>query len=124
MGEIALKVLSFGAAASSEMAYRGTGQGRFASRRIVRLYTALSRVLQVSIALHRSRDLCAAAIQPEFRRYCTKSVCLDAFFSNAAVQAATERGLSEVACAPVQSKMVHKGPMAMRRSFMNPSIMP
>ncbi|PSH62040.1 hypothetical protein CU102_26070 [Phyllobacterium brassicacearum] len=45
-----MKVLSFGAAASSEMAYRGTGQGRFASRRIVRLYTALSRVLQTKFA--------------------------------------------------------------------------
>ena len=44
------------------------------------------------------------------------------FFSNAAVQAAIERGLSEVACALVQSKMLHKGATATRRLFTNPSI--
>ncbi|ATU94317.1 hypothetical protein B5P45_03955 [Phyllobacterium zundukense] len=109
-------------------AYLRTSQGLFASRRILRLYTALSRVLQTKFApgFLALFTLPVTFAQQPFRLTSVDiSESLSAlmpFFSNAAVQAAIERGLSEVACALVQSKMLHKGATATRRLFTNPSI--
>ncbi len=60
-------------------------------------------------AIHRIVAGPTAKFTPDFLDIAESLCALMQFFSNAAVQAAIERGLSEAACEPVQRKIMHKG---------------